>query len=300
MPDHQGRSHVAPPHPAGAVSLPSKAKETELLGGWGWGTGAHPKVEEHDDLDDEPPARNPLPLIIGGGIAVAGIIVAVALALGGDGKRSKKSTTPPGATASSTYDPHSVNAPRDAALADSPGAVVDAAPPPVDSRSAVDAAPADAPPPPAPIDAAPQAAAATAKPPPPAPVAATTGSADDKPITTKPAHVDLPAKRADKAGSKQEVKTQNATTTPKKDPEQPYRQGLQMFMRGDTSGALTALRASLAANSNYAPAWRAMGLVFEKLGDTDQARRALRRYLQLAPGASDAEQVRNRLERLGQ
>jgi len=39
--------------------------------------------------------------------------------------------------------------------------------------------------------------------------------------------------------------------------------------------------------------------VFEKLGEKDQARAAFKRYLQLAPGASDAEQIKNRMERLG-
>ncbi len=81
--------------------------------------------------------------------------------------------------------------------------------------------------------------------------------------------------------------------------ETAYRQGLQQFARGDTSGALASLRTSLAANPNYGPTWRGLGLVFEKMGEKDQARAAYKRYLQLAPGAGDAEQIRGRLERLG-
>ena len=85
----------------------------------------------------------------------------------------------------------------------------------------------------------------------------------------------------------------------KTDVESAYRQGLQLFARGDTSGALASLRTSLAGNPNYAPTWRGLGLVFEKMGEKDQARAAYKRYLQLAPGAGDADQIRGRLERLG-
>jgi serine/threonine-protein kinase len=58
------------------------------------------------------------------------------------------------------------------------------------------------------------------------------------------------------------------------------------------------LRTSLAANPSYAPTWRGLGLVFEKLGEKDQARAAFKRYLQLAPSAGDADQIRARMERL--
>ena len=85
----------------------------------------------------------------------------------------------------------------------------------------------------------------------------------------------------------------------KVDGETAYRIGLQQFARGDTSGALASLRTSLASNPNYPPTWRGLGLVFEKLGERDQARAAFKRYLQLAPGAPDGEQIRGRLERLG-
>ena len=44
---------------------------------------------------------------------------------------------------------------------------------------------------------------------------------------------------------------------------------------------------------------RGLGMVFEKMGEKDQARAAYKRYLQLAPSASDTEQIKSRLERLG-
>jgi Flp pilus assembly protein TadD len=96
-----------------------------------------------------------------------------------------------------------------------------------------------------------------------------------------------------------EMKAPKTTKTGSKvDVEGAYRTGLQQFARGDTTGALASLRTSLAGNPNYAPTWRALGLVFEKLGEKDQARAAYKRYLQLAPSAGDAEQIRSRLERL--
>lgn len=95
--------------------------------------------------------------------------------------------------------------------------------------------------------------------------------------------------------------TETKKTEPKSDvnPETAYRQGLQAFARGDTTSALASLRSSLAANPNYAPTWRGLGLVFEKMGEKDQAKAAYKRYLQLSPSAGDAEIIKGRLERLG-
>jgi hypothetical protein len=106
-----------------------------------------------------------------------------------------------------------------------------------------------------------------------------------------------PAKTEKKAPK---TETRVAKAEPGKlDTESAYRFGLQQFARGDTSGALASLRTSLAGNPNYAPTWRGLGMVFEKMGEKDQARAAYKRYLQLAPGASDTDQIKGRLERLG-
>ncbi|HEX5061203.1 MAG TPA: hypothetical protein VFV99_17675 [Kofleriaceae bacterium] len=109
-----------------------------------------------------------------------------------------------------------------------------------------------------------------------------------------------PKARPEKKQPKAETKVAKAEpkTETKVDGDTAYRQGLQLFARGDTSGALASLRTALAANPNHAPTWRGLGLVFEKMGEKDQARVAYKRYLQLAPGAGDAEQIKGRLERL--
>jgi serine/threonine protein kinase len=114
------------------------------------------------------------------------------------------------------------------------------------------------------------------------------------PKTTKVTKTTKPDKIA-----KIEPKATKTTKPDKADVETSYRNGIQQFARGDTNGALTSLRTSLAGNPNYPPTWRGLGLVFEKMGEKDQARAAFRRYLQLSPNAGDAEQIRSRLERLG-
>ena len=289
----------ATPHPAAAVSLPpASGGEPELLDGWRWRTGAQPVYQEDDAIDEMPRARSPLPYIIGGGVVVAGVILTIMLAFGSHAKPVQKQTPAVG----SNVDPHSVNAPRDATLDDSspssPGSAVAS---PGSGSAAAAVVPADA----SPRDASPaDAGGSDAKPPvdAPNPIGNRHDSAD-KPSQDKPSQRDQPTKREDKVEPKPAAKSPTKPTKPdvntKSNAELEYRQGLQLFMRGDSSGAAKALRGSLAANPNYAPAWRALGLVFEKVGDTDQARTAFKRYLQLAPNASDAQQIRNRLEKLG-
>lgn len=85
----------------------------------------------------------------------------------------------------------------------------------------------------------------------------------------------------------------------KPDPVAAYQTGLQQYARSDYAGALATLRASASANPGYAPTWLVLGLVYEKLGNKGLARLAFKRYLQLAPDAGDADQIRDRMERLG-
>jgi serine/threonine-protein kinase len=143
-------------------------------------------------------------------------------------------------------------------------------------------------------------AKATAKtaPKPPETKVATTPAKSPKPPVTKTAKT-TSATPVDPYAETKTAKPAKPGKDTKVDVETAYRIGLQQFARGDTTGALASLRTSLAGNPNYAPTWRALGLVFEKLGEKDQARAAYKRYLQLAPSAGDAEQIRGRLERLG-
>jgi serine/threonine-protein kinase len=90
-----------------------------------------------------------------------------------------------------------------------------------------------------------------------------------------------------------------AAAEPRPDPEVAYQTGLKQYARGDNAGALSTLRASASASPGFAPTWRGLGLVYEKLGNKGQAKLAFKRYLQLAPDAADADQIRDRMERLG-
>jgi serine/threonine-protein kinase len=150
-------------------------------------------------------------------------------------------------------------------------------------------APHVAPPPPAPV-VAPKPAPTPKPPPPPAPHVA------KKPDAPKP--VDPYAKPT--APTPKPADPYAAQPSPKPaDPAASYKQGFQAYVHGDNTTALTALHASISANPGFAPAWRVLGLVLERTGERDQARAAFRRYLQLSPNASDADQIRDRLEKLG-
>ena len=80
------------------------------------------------------------------------------------------------------------------------------------------------------------------------------------------------------------------------DPDEGFKTGLQAWVHGDSKGALAQYRRVLQSNPRYAAAWRGVGLVYERLGDKAAARVAYSKYLQLAPDASDATEVRARLE----
>ena len=86
---------------------------------------------------------------------------------------------------------------------------------------------------------------------------------------------------------------------PSADPAAVYRTGLQQLTRGDTAGALATFRALRSSNPGFAPTWRGLGVVYEKLGNKREAREAFKHYLQLAPGASDADKIRDLVEQLG-
>ena len=86
--------------------------------------------------------------------------------------------------------------------------------------------------------------------------------------------------------------------TPGLDLDATFKLGLQALVRGDTRSALAEFKKVQSANATYAPAWRGLGLAYEKLGEIAQARASYQRYLQLAPAASDAPAIKKRLEAL--
>ena len=63
-------------------------------------------------------------------------------------------------------------------------------------------------------------------------------------------------------------------------------------MKGDARGALALLQKARAAKPGFAPTWRTLGLVYEKLGDKTASKSAFQRYLTLVPNAPDAATIR--------
>jgi Tetratricopeptide repeat len=295
---------------AAVVALPKNRDSTDELGGWGWGTDSHDAIAEpeYDDAP-EPSSRKTLLYVIGGGVALAAIVTVIAVGFGGGSSAStKKPATQPSAAVQeggaaiasdniatgsdivvvATGTPEAATGSAgSAAGSDVVAAAVTPDATVAEVVVAVDAAVAVAPPPPAP-----DAAVVAVAPPPPPPPPVVVKHDEPKP---KEHHADPP--RVAHADPKPQD-PYKATSKPKGDAQTTYKQGLQAYLRGDTSSALTQLKASLDADPNYAPTWRGLGLVYEKLNDKDKARAAYHRYLQLAPNAGDADNIRNRLERL--
>lgn len=84
----------------------------------------------------------------------------------------------------------------------------------------------------------------------------------------------------------------------KLDVEATFKAGQAEFLRGDAKAALATFRKITSASPGFAPAWRGSALALERLGQKPAAAKALRRYLKLAPNAGDAAQIKARLERL--
>ncbi|MFI5311802.1 MAG: tetratricopeptide repeat protein, partial [Gemmatimonadales bacterium] len=70
------------------------------------------------------------------------------------------------------------------------------------------------------------------------------------------------------------------------------------MLRGDFEAAKSAYQRALAADPNYAPAYRGQGLVLEHLGRTKDAARAFRQFLRLRPNDKGADKIRTRLQAL--
>jgi len=317
-------SHASPTTSAGvsaartgnkrAITRGDRTGKADVLAGWGWGTDSHEAlVGEHEEDSyeaDRQKAKKRLFLAIGGAIGVVVLIVVIAFAASG-GKPSEddqvaKSTTPVG---DPTQAGGGVEAPKVV-----PEPAPEPAPPPAQGSNTEPAAGSS-------TDANGSGSNAATEPPKPEP-AVTKPEPEPKPepkVEPKPE----PKKPDPVVVKKPEPKKPDPVVVKKPEPKKPpvvvakkpdpkpepkpakvdaataYKAGFQLYVKGDTSGALASFKEALASNPGYAPTWRGIGLVYEKLGRKSQAVTAFKRYLELSPGAGDAEQIRNRLERLG-
>jgi serine/threonine-protein kinase len=87
--------------------------------------------------------------------------------------------------------------------------------------------------------------------------------------------------------------------TPKKDVSQMVKDASAAYLEGDFSTAETWYKKAVAANKNYAPAWRGLGLAYQSTGKNKAAIAALKRYLDLSPNAKDEVAITQRIRQLG-
>lgn len=72
------------------------------------------------------------------------------------------------------------------------------------------------------------------------------------------------------------------------------------FKKGDFRAAAGRFQEATKWNDGNADAWLKLGEAEEKMNDTKSARAAWTKYLQLAPQAKNAAEVKKKLEKLGQ
>jgi tetratricopeptide (TPR) repeat protein len=268
--------------PRDAVSRPTvrraKSEAGEMLGTWGW-TDSHDAIDDDNDdaVDEAKVRRKHLVYAIGGALGVISLIAIIALAAGGSDRKTRPTVEQDTRTA----------APTPAPSAESP----DDAPRPAATAS---------------VEAKQAEAERLAK-----------QQADKEEAAKKAEHARLAKQVAAKQNAERaKVATARKSETPKKvktspkpvdpyaatgathDPAAAYRTGFQQYARGDTAGALATFQRSLAATPGYPVTYRGLGMVYEKMGNKAQARRAFHRYLQLSPSASDAKQIRERMRKL--
>jgi serine/threonine protein kinase/outer membrane biosynthesis protein TonB len=74
--------------------------------------------------------------------------------------------------------------------------------------------------------------------------------------------------------------------------------GMKLFISGKQREALASFEQARKKAPGYAPAYRGIGMAKQGLGDKTGAATAFRKYLELAPSAGDAGQIKKRLEKL--
>jgi serine/threonine-protein kinase len=293
------------PHPAAVIALGpipggttggrrDHTGEHDVLSKWAWSsdTGGDDEVPDY-----EPPPRKSRAVLymLAAGAVAAGAVAVIMFGFGSDPPKKKP---PAAAVVEEGTGPEPTPTPEPEPAPAPDPAVDPAAGSAEPALAAADAAPV--------VEAAADAASAVvAVAPEPEPVA------EPEPEPVKPKPKQKPPKQTKKKPPKTVAKaTPAGPIDPYAEPpldkaaliaeaERQYRTGLQLFARGENAAAIVALRGSIKDNPGAAGTWRALGLVYEKTGQKDQARAAFKRYLKIAPRAGDAAQIRARLDRLG-
>jgi eukaryotic-like serine/threonine-protein kinase len=78
-----------------------------------------------------------------------------------------------------------------------------------------------------------------------------------------------------------------------------FKKGTQKLLDGNFNEAEAAFKSALKIDRRYAPAYRGLGILYQRTGASAKAIDAFRKYLKLAPQASDAANIAGRIEQLG-
>ena len=82
------------------------------------------------------------------------------------------------------------------------------------------------------------------------------------------------------------------------DAERLVRGAGSLLVRGEIGAAIAMLQRARQSDARYAPTYRSLGLAYTRARHFDESRAAYEQYLRLAPGASDADQIRARIRAL--
>jgi tetratricopeptide (TPR) repeat protein len=77
-----------------------------------------------------------------------------------------------------------------------------------------------------------------------------------------------------------------------------YREANRHYWFGQFAPAEQYYRKAIADYPGYAAGYRGLGLLHQRRGDRQRAIEAFTRYLKMAPGARDGDQIRERLQKL--
>jgi tetratricopeptide (TPR) repeat protein len=209
--------------------------------------------------------------MLGAAVAVAAVgVVAVKVPRLGAGRLLRAAIGAP-STSSSAPSPTAVAVtPANGAAPAAASAVSAPQPPPSNAALSATAAPAVA------FSAPPAASAATPTPPSPTPVASAANATSDKAAPPKPSQAEMARAVA----------------------EAQVRRGDQELERGRYDAAAEEFQLALANDPTIAVAWRGLGIAHLMRHNEESARKAYAKYLQLAPNAPDARDIRKAIAEL--
>jgi regulator of sirC expression with transglutaminase-like and TPR domain len=78
-----------------------------------------------------------------------------------------------------------------------------------------------------------------------------------------------------------------------------YQRATEQYLAGKFLVAEAGYKQALVLDRNFARAHRGLGFVYQRMGFKAKALDSLNRYLRLAPNASDADAIRDRIVDLG-